>query len=138
MIAYVDSSVVARFVMRQPDRLRELATYSLRHTSLLTQIESLRVIEWARLQEGLGQDEVLACRVVLFDLLRRMQRLPVGRSVIERAGAPFPLPVKALDAIHLATALQLRERRHPEIVFATHDRQQARAALAIGFEVIGV
>jgi hypothetical protein len=31
-----------------------------------------------------------------------------------------------------------RDRRAPDLVFATHDRQLGRAALALGFEVIGL
>ena len=42
------------------------------------------------------------------------------------------------DAIHVATALVWRKRRAPGRVFATHDRQQARAATAPGFDVLGV
>jgi len=124
--------------MRQPNRLVELETCTQRLTSLLTQLECLRAIDKARLDEGLDQDEILARRLVLFQQLRRMSRIAVARSVLDRAGSSFPLPVKTLDAIHLATALQLRERRYHELVFATHDRQQGRAAAALGFEVIGL
>ena len=138
MIAYVDSSVVSRVVMRPPNRLVELETCTQRLTSLLTQLECLQAIDKARLDEGLDQDEILARRLVLFQQLRRMSKIAVARSVLDRAGSSFPLPVKTLDAIHLATALQLRERRYHELVFATHDRQQGRAAAALGFEVIGL
>jgi len=138
VIAYVDSSVVSRVVMRQPNRLVELETCTQRLTSLLTQLECLRAMDKARLDEGLDQDEILARRLVLFQQLRRMSKIAVARSVLDRAGSSFPLPVKTLDAIHLATALQLRERRYHELVFATHDRQQGRAAAALGFEVIGL
>jgi predicted nucleic acid-binding protein len=138
VIAYVDSSVLCRVVMRQPNRLQELETCSQRLTSLLTQLECLRAIDKARLDEGLDDDEILARRLVLFEQLRRMDRVAVARSLLDRAGSSFPLPVKALDAIHLATAMQLRERRYRELVFATHDLQQGRAALALGFEVVGL
>jgi len=138
VIAYVDSSVVSRVVMRQPNRLVGLETSTQRLTSLLTQLECLQAIDKARLDEGLDQDEILARRLVLFQQLRRMSKIAVARSVLDRAGSSFPLPVKTLDAIHLATALQLRERRYHELVFATHDRQQGRAAAALGFEVIGL
>jgi len=138
VIAYVDSSVLCRVVMCQANRLQELETCSQRLTSLLTQLECLRAIDKARLDEGLDDDEILARRLVLFEQLRRMGRVAVARSLLDRAGSSFPLPVKALDAIHLATAMQLRERRYRELVFATHDRQQGRAALALGFEVVGL
>jgi hypothetical protein len=47
-------------------------------------------------------------------------------------------PVKTLDALHLASALLWRERRSPDLIFATHDPQQARAARALGFECVGI
>ncbi len=59
-------------------------------------------------------------------------------SVLRRAGEPYPLALKSLDAIHLASALVLRDRRDPDLVFATHDRQLGRAAATMGFDVIGL
>ena len=138
MIAYVDSSVVARFVLRQPDRLVELERADRRLTSLVTQLECLRAIDRARMEEGVDPDEVSARRLVLYGQLRRMERVAVSRSVLERAGEPMPWPVKTLDAIHIATALRCRERRTFDLIFATHDRQQGRVAADLGFEVIGV
>jgi hypothetical protein len=46
--------------------------------------------------------------------------------------------VRTLDGLHLASALLYRESRREDLVFATHDRRQATAALALGFEVVGV
>jgi hypothetical protein len=46
--------------------------------------------------------------------------------------------VKSLDALHLASAMLLRERLRIALVFATHDPQQARAARTLGFDCIGV
>ncbi len=137
MIAYVDSSVVARFVLRQPDRLAELTTFDQRVTSQLTQLECLRALDKVRMDDGMASDEVLARSLVLYGLLRSMMRVAVSRAVLERGSASFPLPVKSLDAVHMGTALHLRERGYPEMVFATHDRQQARLALLLGFPVIG-
>ncbi len=45
---------------------------------------------------------------------------------------------EVLDAIHLTTALMLRERRDVSVIFATHDSRQATAAYALGFSVAGV
>jgi len=138
VIAYVDSSVFARIVIRQPDCLTELEGCEQRVTSQLTQLECLRAIDRARLVERLDVDEVLARRLVLFEQLRRTSRIPIVRSVLDRAGSSLPLPVRALDAIHLATAQQVRERRYPALVFATHDRRQGIAARALDFEVVGL
>jgi hypothetical protein len=77
-------------------------------------------------------------RLVLHGQLRRMERVSVSRSVLDRAAEPMPRPVKTLGAIHIATALRCREHRAPELVFATHDGQQGRVAAELGFEVIGI
>jgi hypothetical protein len=45
---------------------------------------------------------------------------------------------KSLDALHLTSAMLLRERLRIAPIFATHDSQQARAARALGFDCIGV
>jgi hypothetical protein len=138
VIAYVDSSVVARFVLRQPDRLVELTTFDQRFTSQLTQLECLRAVDKVRMDDGLASDEVFARTLALYQLLRGMRRVAVSRAVLERGSASFPLPAKSLDAVHLGTALHLRERTYPQMTFATHDRQQARLALLLGFPVIGI
>lgn len=138
MIAYVDASVVARFVLLQPDRLSELTAFDGRVTSLLAEVECLRAIDKARLAGEIGDDEVVRRRQAVFAQLRRTQCIMPSRSILARAGESFPVPLKALDAIHLATALQWRERRAPELVFATHDPQLGRAASALGFPVVGV
>jgi hypothetical protein len=46
--------------------------------------------------------------------------------------------IGTLDAIHLASAVTLRDGLNEDLVFATHDRQQAIGARALGFEVIGI
>jgi hypothetical protein len=60
------------------------------------------------------------------------------RLVLARAALPMATPVKTLDALHLASALLWRERRTPDLIFATHDPQQARAACALGFPCVGI
>lgn len=138
MIAYVDSSVLMRIVMQQPDRLSELLSFDERVTSRLSRAECLRTLDKARLADGIGADDLVQRAVLVHRLLRQMRRVAVSRSVLDRAGDAFPLPVRTLDAIHLATALHLRDRGWDDLVFATHDRVQGSAALALGFEVIGL
>jgi uncharacterized protein len=138
MIAYVDSSVLLRFILDQPGRLSALLQADGRVTSLVTEVECLRAVESARTRGQLDTDEYADRRRIVFAQLRRMRRLPVTRSVLRRAGEPYPLPVKSLDAIHLASALMLREREARDLVFATHDRQLGRVAAVMDFPVIGL
>jgi len=137
VIAYVDSSVVLRFVLDQPDRLEEARHFSRRLTSLLTQIECLRGVDAMRHRDCLSDEEFLAKRAEVFTQLRRMQRVVPTLSVFQRAGDPFPVSLRTLDAIHLATALRLREGHAPDLVFATHDRRLGAAARVFDFEVVG-
>jgi predicted nucleic acid-binding protein len=138
VIAYVDSSVVLRFVLQQPDPLMALLECDDRVTSFVTEVECLRAVEAARLRHQLSIDESGERRQVAYAHLRRMRRLLPSLSILRRAGDPYPVAIKSLDAIHLATALVWRDRRAPDLVFATHDRQLGRAAAALGFEVFGL
>lgn len=61
------------------------------------------------------------------------------RSIIDRAKSPFAVNVRALDAIHVATAEILAAEAEGEpLEFWTHDDLQATAALSRGFTVRGV
>jgi predicted nucleic acid-binding protein len=136
--AYCDSSVLARFVLDQPDQLTELDADGDLVTSVLSQVECLRAVENARLRGELTDADCYLRRREVYTKLAGLRRVGLTHSVLRRAGEPIGLPLKALDAIHLATALLVRERGAPDLTFATHDRQQGRAALALGFEVLGI
>ena len=138
MIAYIDSSVLLRFVLDQPDPLSDLLRIEGRVTSLVAEVECLRALESARTRGQLDMDESADRRRLVHAYLRRMRRLPVTASVLRRAGEAYPLPVKSLDAIHLASALLLRDREARDLVFATHDRQLGRLAAVMDFPVIGL
>lgn len=138
MIAYVDSSVLLRFILDQPDPLSDLLRFDSRVTSLVAEVECLRGVESARSRGQLTGDEAADRRRVVYAQLRRMRRLAVSLSIIRRAGEPYPLPVKSLDAIHLASALFVRDREAPDLVFATHDQQLGRLAAVMDLPVIGL
>lgn len=64
-------------------------------------------------------------------LLTHVSRIELIPEVLDRARAPFPVPVRTLDALHLATAHWLAEQGHP-VEIATYDGRLAGAAEAIG------
>ncbi|MCX6373186.1 MAG: type II toxin-antitoxin system VapC family toxin [Actinobacteria bacterium] len=137
MIAYCDSSVLVRFILEQANSLVELATCDQLVTSVVTQVECLRAIENARLRGELSDDELAGRRGAAYARLSGIERIEVSPSILAQSERSFGVVLKTLDAIHVATAIVWRERRAPSLVFATHDRQQARAAIALGFEVLG-
>jgi hypothetical protein len=69
----------------------------------------------------------------LSSIERTINTVRISRSILQGAAGAMPTIVKTLDAIHLASASALRQRRSLELSFATHDAQQATAARALGF-----
>lgn len=138
MIAYIDSSVLLRIVLGQPDRLKEWGSLVQVVTSALTEVECLRTLDRRR-RLGLHDDRELADRRGLaLRLLEHTERVDVSPAVLRRAAEPFPTPLRTLDALHLATASLWGQGRPVLPAFATHDIQQATAARALGFATLGV
>ena len=59
-------------------------------------------------------------------------------TISKKACESFPVILKTLDAIHLASAILWQQQEETDILFLTHDEQLAKAALAMGFKVLGV
>ena len=70
-------------------------------------------------------------------LLGRINFLELARPVLQRALKPFPTPVRTLDALHLASAMFLRERGH-DVALATYDARMREAAEAMGLALFEV
>jgi hypothetical protein len=64
---------------------------------------------------------------------RAIRRVRLTKSVVLAASKTMPTIVKTLDAFHLVSAVAIRDRRGIDLLFATHDDQQADAARALGF-----
>jgi hypothetical protein len=57
------------------------------------------------------------------------------KRAVERARAPFPRPVRTLDALHLASLHYLHSERAQKISLATYDDRLQAAALALGIDI---
>ena len=138
MILYLDSSVVLRPLLDQPDRLPEWGTWDAAYASELLGIECRRAIDRIRLAARFDDKQLAEATQDLSRIERSIRRVRLGATILREASKSMPTIVKTLDAIHLATAIVLRDRRGIDLVFATHDDQQATAARALGFTVVGV
>jgi predicted nucleic acid-binding protein len=137
MIAYVDSSILLRIVLGQSNSLVEWPQLQHAIASELVEVECLRTMDRIRLH-GRIQPEALAIRrETVFSLLNTMRLVAVSRAILVRASQPCPTPLGTLDAIHLATALAVREADSPSLTMATHDAALGLAARASGLPVIG-
>ena len=65
------------------------------------------------------------------ELVRRVALLEMIEPVLGRAAQPFPVPVRTLDALHLASMAFLREQGVP-VSLASYDRRLSAAAEALG------
>lgn len=135
-MSYVDSSVLLRIVLDSPGALPK-SHIGRGVSSRLTEVECLRTLDRLRLVTRVSAEEIARRRWLLSDLLKAVDLLVLSPAVLMRASQPLTLPLKTLDALHLASAMIWRETRDANLDFATHDTALANAARAAGFAVIG-
>jgi len=136
MTVYVDSSVILRIVLGEPGALRGWRRIRRAVSSQLVRIECLRTIDRARVRLTLAEADVAERRAAVLEVLEGFDVVPLDAAVLRRAADPFPTTLGSLDALHLATALQVRETI-TDLQLATHDRELATAARSVGFQVLG-
>jgi hypothetical protein len=123
-VIYVDSSVVLAQLLAE-DRY---PAASLWEAAPLVSSRLLEYEVWTRINgRGLGQSHGDDVRL----LLGGLAFLELAPPVLARAVEPFPMPIRTLDALHLASIVFLREMgQRPAL--ATFDRRFAEAAAALG------
>lgn len=68
-------------------------------------------------------------------LLARVALVEMVPPVLLRALEPFPIPLRTLEAMHLATLEFLRQRRQ-DIRLASYDERMVQAAEALGIPLV--
>jgi len=122
-VIYLDSSVVLARLFVEPRSLPDSAFRSSLVSSGLLEYEV-----WNRIHvRGLTHSHGNATR----DFLNRVVLLELSPEILARALEPFPMPVRTLDALHLATAIYLRDQPN-EIEFASFDHRLRTGARALG------
>jgi len=134
---YADSSALLRVLFAGPGERLPLKKGRTAATSRIAEVETFRSLDRIRLQGYLPDDRIARKHKELSDILSRIHLVPVSDDIIALARQPFAVSVRALDAIHVATAQMLVGEVGP-IEFWTHDARQATAALSRGLEVRGV
>jgi predicted nucleic acid-binding protein len=135
---YIDSSVLVRIVAGQERPLEGWESIVSPLASALIEVETPRAIDRLRRDGELTEPASVHAWSRGREALRAFRLMEIDPAVRFRAGGPFALPVRSLDAVHLASALLWREA-HPdeELIMATHDERLARTAQAHGLSVIG-
>lgn len=139
-IAYLDTSLYVRRFVREggtESTLRLLSRFSL-VSSFLLQIETASAISRKRAEGVLSDEELERVRDEVFAGLRHISFVVVDASVAKQAReAVSKHGLRSLDAVHLGTALFLRESVGADIPFLTADARLADAAHRERFRVLG-
>jgi len=136
---YVDTSAVLRILFLEPGPAVPLVKGDRIVSSELLEVEAFRAVDRERLLGNLDDAETASKRKELTDLIAMLHLAPIDREVIDRAKSSFAVNVRALDAIHVATAEVLAaEGEGEELEFWTHDDRQRIAALSRGLTVFGL
>ena len=125
---YVDASAVLRILFAEPGPTIPLTAGDHLVSSHLVEVETFRAVDRERLVGNIDDAHTAMKRKELSDFL----------AMLDRAKSSFAVNVRALDAIHVATAEILAAEADGEsLEFWTHDDRQATAALSRGLTVRG-
>jgi uncharacterized protein len=125
-VIYLDSSVVLAQLFGE-QRTLPLAVGD----EYLTSSQLLQYEVWNRIHDrGLTRSH----GHITQGLLNRVTLLALSPPILARALEPFPVAVRTLDALHLASIEYLRQREQ-EIMLATFDRRLLAGALALGISI---
>ncbi len=125
---YVDTSALAKRLRHEAESVA-LGRFFATGPSVPLVSSELLVTELQRVALRQGPD----APAVAQRLIAQVRLRTLGRSILDAAGALEPIGLRSLDAIHLATALELRE--DIDAVISYDDRLSAAAA-AHGLTVI--
>lgn len=119
---YLDSSVLLSFLFNQKGGL-DLTKFNPVYSSRLIKTECLRCIYRMNATGLISENEMLNKQEELEKLLKPVGLVEVSESILRQAEINFGKVIKTLDAIHLATAMILRNHFNCEVVFITNDEQ---------------
>ena len=127
-LVYLDSSALVKLVIVEPESralIEHLEEWPQRVSSALALTELPRALERA----GFGA----AARRRAREVLGRLALVDVDRRILMTAAALEPGALRTLDAIHLATALAVREDLGAVV---TYDRRLKAAAERVHIDVV--
>ena len=131
MIAYLDSSVLLRHILLGEEPIRHALEFPRVVSSELIEIECRRVLHRCRLAGELTDEALTVACERLDEVLAGIDLLELSRPIKQRAMDSFPVNVRTLDALHVATALMVGEDAGGVALFS-HDEGMNRCARSLG------
>lgn len=137
MIGYIDSSALLRFLLDEEGSISEFRELQLGVSSVLLKIECLRTLERLRFENHFTEDEYLEARATFHAAFRKITFIKINSYVVDSACESWGVPLKSLDAIHLASALEWKQSQGKKLIFFTHDKRLGALAKSRGMDVLG-
>jgi predicted nucleic acid-binding protein len=128
-VIYLDSSVVLARILVEDRRPHPSLWQDLVFSSRLLEYEVWVRLNARELHRSHGN--------VATALINRITLIELKPEVLERALEPFPLPLRTLDALHLASIEFLRSREQ-SVELASYDSRLTTAARALGIPVMAL
>ena len=137
MTLYAETSAVLRWLFAEDggEGIRITLAGALKvTTSRLTLIETRRVVRRAEREGRVNAAQAADLLGIFAQAASTWAILEISDDVARRAEEGFPIePVRTLDAIHLASALLLRQAL-PDLLVLSADERVRGNARALGFE----
>jgi len=134
---YLDSSVVLAWLLEGKNLLQELEGEESAASSRIMWVEVSRVIHRALQTDRLDPVAATEARHNFARFAAGLHQIRLADEVLARASGPYPLNIRTLDAIHLASAemwLSGELNKDPsEMSVWTLDRQMNLCAAQLGF-----
>jgi predicted nucleic acid-binding protein len=128
-VIYLDSSVAIAHLLSEDRRPPESLWTDRLVSSRLLQYEVWTAVHRAGLSEPLAP--------IVEEMLATVSFLEMGPTVLTRATEPYPVPVRTLDALHLASLHFLIGQRLP-VRLASYDSRMLGAAEAMGIATVAL
>ena len=126
-LVYLDSSALVKLVVAEPES-SVLAEFLRGWSERVSSAVALTEVPRALRRAGFGASERRRSR----EVMARIALVDVDRRILAAAAALDPPALRTLDAIHLATALAVREDL---AAIVTYDRRLAAAAERVHLDV---
>lgn len=136
MTVYIDTSIVLRVLLDQPNQSTYWGKWKSAYINELVRTEFYRTIDRLRLQAQLTDEERSLLSQSFEKLRSTCYQIPLDKKILKRAAEPFPTVVGTLGALHLSSAILLNEMHGLEVKMLTHDHQLTQAAVASGLQVL--
>jgi predicted nucleic acid-binding protein len=122
---YLDASAIVKLIVEEPESAALVALLDADARHVTSRIATVEVMRAATRHGGVDAGRVLA-------VLDALDMIELDEDVATRAGAIAPTDLRALDAIHLASAIGIRRELTS---FIAYDERLVEAAQAYALPV---